>query len=94
MDKELEYWLEKAEKSIAPHSIRRHQLADIDLSISWLDIADRYFDKPVKWLYQRLNEVELDENGQAYKLTQDERETLKKALLDLSERIRKASELI
>jgi len=67
-------------------------LSDILLDISWAKISKKYFGKSSLWIYNKLDEIEgnEDENGFTY----SEKLQLKNALLDLSERIRKASESI
>ena len=70
----------------------RSALRDIDLNISWGHIARDYFQKSVSWFYQRLNEV--DGHGNPCEFTPDEREQLRNALIDLSDRIRRAADNI
>ena len=70
----------------------RSALRDIDLSISWRHIANDYFQKSVSWFYQRLNEV--DGHGNPCEFSAEEKEQLRGALIDLSDRIRRASEKI
>ena len=70
----------------------RSALRDIDLNISWGHIARDYFNKSVSWFYQRLNEV--DGHGNPCEFTTEEKEQLRGALIDLSERIRRAAENI
>lgn len=67
-------------------------VSDILVSISWRDIANNYFHKSASWFYQRLNGV--DGNGKETDFTPDERLQLKGALVDLSERIRRAADNI
>ena len=78
---------EQAEKSKV-----RSALRDIDLNVSWRHIANDYFQKSVSWFYQRLNEV--DGHGNPCEFTTEEKEQLRRALIDLSERIRRAAEKI
>lgn len=70
----------------------RSALRDIDLNISWGHIARDYFQKSVSWFYQRLNEVDGHGNPCAFSL--EEKEQLRGALFDLSDRIRRAAEKI
>lgn len=70
----------------------RSALRDIDLNISWGHIARDYFQKSVSWFYQRLNEV--DGHGNPCEFSAEEKEQLRGALIDLSERIRRAAEKI
>lgn len=67
-------------------------VSDILVSVSWRDIANNYFQKSASWFYQRLNGV--DGNGKETDFTPDERLQLKGALVDLSERIRRAADNI
>lgn len=68
------------------------KLIDISPSISWGDIARRYFSKSTSYFYQRLNGV--DGRGMPCDFTEQERETLRAALLDLSQRISQAAATI
>lgn len=70
----------------------RSALRDIDLNISWGHIARDYFQKSVSWFYQRLNEV--DGHGNPCEFSTEEKEQLRGALVDLSDRIRRAAEKI
>ena len=60
-------------------------LADIYLDVSWLDVANDYFNQPVKWLHEKLKNNDL---------SPEETEKLRSALFDISGRIRKAAENI
>lgn len=62
-------------------------MQDILLCVSWREIANTYFDRPASWLYNKLNGI--DDNGG---FTEKEKELLRGALFDLSERIRRAAE--
>lgn len=68
------------------------RLSDLLVSISWADIARRYFGKSNSWLYHKMDGK--DGNGKPTQFTMDEQVQLKGALIDLSERIRKAAEAI
>lgn len=68
------------------------QLADILMHVSWGDISREYFGKSGSWLYHKLNGV--DGNKKPIGFTTEERYRLKGALIDLSERIRRAAETI
>lgn len=71
--------MEKAEKD----NTVKQRMQDILLCISWREIANTYFDRPASWLYNKLNGI--DDNGG---FTEKEKELLRGALFDLSERIR------
>ncbi len=72
----------------------RAEMMDIALDISWRGIAHRYFGKSASWLYHRLDGRDVNQNGKPAQFTEEEKQMLKGALVDLSERIRKASEVI
>lgn len=64
-------------------------LRDILVSISWADLSRRYFGKSNSWLYHKLDGI--DGNGRPSELSEAERERLREALIDLSDRIRAAA---
>jgi hypothetical protein len=68
------------------------QLADILMHVSWGDISREYFGKSGSWLYHKLNGI--DGNKKPTDFTLEERYQLKGALIDLSERIRRAADNI
>jgi hypothetical protein len=68
------------------------QLADILMHVSWGDISREYFGKSGSWLYHKLNGIE--GNKKPTDFTLEERYQLKGALIDLSERIRRAADNI
>lgn len=70
----------------------RAVLRDINVSISWGDIARRYFTKSAPWFYQRLNGI--DGNGNPTAFTLEEKEQLRSALNDLAKRITTAASLL
>ena len=63
-------------------------LQDILLAISWSDLSKTYFGKSNSWLYHKLDGL----NG--IQFTDEEKQTLKGALVDLSDRIRRAADKI
>ncbi len=67
-------------------------MSDIILDITWAKIAKRYFGKSSSWIYNKINGV--DGNGGKGGFTPDEKETLKGALVDFSERIRTVADKI
>lgn len=67
-------------------------LEDILLAISWADISKTYFGKSNSWLYHKLDGV--DGNKKPIEFTEEEKNTLKGALVDLSDRIRRAADRI
>ena len=70
----------------------KKQLEDLLVSISWRDLAYRYFGKSGSWLYHKLDGV--DGNKKPTEFSIEERYQLKGALIDLSERIRRAADAI
>lgn len=71
-------------------SVRRI-LDPIILNISWAEISKEYFGKSRAWLYQKFTGY----NGHAETdFTEKEREIMKSALYDLSEKIKQAAEKI
>ena len=70
----------------------KKQLEDLLISISWRDLANRYFEKSGSWLYHKLDGV--DGNKKPTEFTEEEKYQLKGALIDLADRIRRAAETI
>lgn len=70
----------------------RSRIADILTAISWREIARTYFSKSSSWLYHKLDGI--DGNGGKGGFSPEEAQQLKGALLDLSERIRRAAETL
>lgn len=68
------------------------QLSDLLISISWSDLARRYFGKSGSWLYHKLDGI--DGNKRPTEFTYEEKVLLQGALVDLSERIRRAAETL
>ena len=63
----------------------KNKLADILLDISMSKISTRYFEKSRSWLYHKLDGI--DGNGKPTDFSDEEKEQLRNALQDLSERI-------
>lgn len=70
----------------------KSKLNDILLSITWRDIAKRYFGKSSSWLYHKMDGI--DGNGGNGNFTPTETKQLQEALYDLSDRIRAAADKI
>lgn len=68
------------------------KLSDILLSITWRDIARRYFGKSSSWLYHKMDGI--DGNGGRGDFSPEEAKQLQAALYDLSDRIRTAADRI
>ena len=70
----------------------RERLSDIDLLVSWREIANTYFERSASWLYHKFDGI--DGNGGAGGFSPEEKEKLRGALFDISRRIRVAAEQI
>ena len=70
----------------------KSKLNDILLSITWRDIARRYFGKSSSWLYHKMDGI--DGNGGKGEFSPEEARHLQAALYDLSDRIRAAADRI
>lgn len=70
----------------------RQKLYDLLVAISWADLSRTYFGKSSSWLYHKIDGR--DGNGKPTAFTPAEQEQLKGALIDLSDRIRRAAETI
>lgn len=70
----------------------KHTLYDLLVSISWADLAKRYFGKSGSWLYHKLDGM--DGNRKPTEFSYSEKVQLKGALCDLADRIRKAADQI
>lgn len=84
--------MEKSTAKQTKDSTVKQRLQDILLSVSWRDIANTYFDRSASWLYHKLDGI--DGNGGVGGFTDKEKEQLRGALVDLSERIRRAADNI
>ena len=69
----------------------KQKMSDILLDVSWAKISERYFGKSRSWLYHKMDGVN---NGKPDDFNEAEKETLRSALLDLSERISKFAKSI
>ena len=70
----------------------KKRLADLLVAISWADLSRTYFGKSSSWLYHKMDGR--DGNGKPTAFSLEEIEILKGALIDLSDRIRRAAEKI
>lgn len=70
----------------------KQKLSDVLMTISWRELARTYFGKSSSWLYHKMD----GKNGMGAVggFSEAEAEQLRSALLDLSERIRKAADKI
>lgn len=70
----------------------KKRIRDIQMTISWREFANTYFQRSSSWLYHKLDGI--DGNGGEGGFTPQEAEQMRGALIDLSNRIRKAAENI
>lgn len=70
----------------------KEQMWDIIVDISWAQISQKYFGKSRSWLSQKMTGI--DGNGITTEFSAEEKEILKGALVDLSERIRTCADKI
>ena len=67
-------------------------LSDILMFVSWGELSREYFGKSGSWLYHKLDGI--DDNNKPIYFNTEEQATLKGALVDQSERIRRAADKI
>ncbi len=84
--------MEKNTNKQAKDNTVKQRLQDILLSVSWREVANTYFDRSASWLYHKLDGI--DGNGGVGGFTDQEKEQLRGALVDLSDRIRRAADNI
>ncbi len=84
--------MEKNTSKQAKDNTVKQRLQDILLSVSWREVANTYFDRSASWLYHKLDGI--DGNGGVGGFTDQEKEQLRGALVDLSDRIRRAADNI
>lgn len=70
----------------------KKKMSDILMAISWRDLARTYFGKSSSWLYHKMDGI--NGMGGVGGFTPEEARQLQAALLDLSERLRRAAEKI
>ena len=70
----------------------KKKVADIMMAVSWRDFANTYFQKSSSWFYHKMDGI--DGNGGTGGFNQMEAEQMRGALIDLSNRIRRAAESI
>ena len=84
--------MEKNTNKQAKDNTVKQRLQDILLSVSWREVANTYFDRSASWLYHKLDGI--NGNGGVGGFTDKEKEQLRGALVDLSDRIRRAADNI
>ena len=70
----------------------KKKIRNIQMAISWRDFANTYFHKSSSWFYHKMDGI--DGNGGTGGFNAEEAELMRGALIDLSERIRRAAEEI
>lgn len=70
----------------------KKRVEDILMSVSWRDFASTYFQKSSFWFYHKMDGI--DGNGGVGGFNPQEAEQMRDALIDLSNRIRRAAEKI
>ena len=84
--------MEKNTNKQAKDNTVKQRLQDILLSVSWREVANTYFDRSASWLYHKLDGI--DGNGGKGGFNASEAEQMRDALIDLSNRIRRAADSI
>ena len=84
--------METALKSPVVISDMKKRIKDIQMAISWREFANTYFQRSSSWFYHKLDGI--DGNGGEGGFTPEEAEQMRGALIDLSNRIRRAAESI
>ena len=70
----------------------KSRVKDIMMAISWRDFSNTYFHKSSSWFYHKMDGI--DGNGGKGGFNEEEAELMRDALIDLSDRIRRAAERI
>ena len=70
----------------------KKRMREIYLAVSWREVSRTYFDKSVSWFQQKMYGI--DGNGGVGGFTEDEKNMLRGALCEVSNRIRAAADRI
>ena len=70
----------------------KKKLKDILMIVSWRELSNTYFHKSSSWLYHKMDGI--DGNGGKGGFSEKEALQLRSALIDISERLRKAADEI
>ena len=70
----------------------KKKLSDVLMAISWREFANTYFQRSSSWFYHKMDGI--DGNGGKGGFNEEEVEQMRGALIDLSNRIRRAAENI
>ena len=73
-------------------NVHNGNITDVLMAISWREFANTYFQRPSSWFYHKMDGI--DGNGGQGGFNEEEAEQMRGALIDLSNRIRKAAENI
>ena len=76
----------------AKDSTVKQRIQDIQMTVSWREIAHAYFGKSASWLYHKFDGI--DGNGGVGGFTEEEKVMLRGALCDVSNRLRAAADRI
>lgn len=72
----------------------KQKLAPILPIVNWSNISRDYFGHTRAWLYQKMSGTDVNGNGRPFDFNEQERATLKAALLDVARRITETAEKI
>ena len=83
--------LELLERPVVVTNMKK-KLKDVLMAISWREFANTYFQRSSSWFYHKMDGI--DGNGGKGGFNEEEVEQMRGALIDLSNRIRRAAENI
>ena len=83
--------LELLERPVVVTDMKK-KLKDVLRAISWREFANTYFQRSSSWFYHKMDGI--DGNGGKGGFNEEEVEQMRGALIDLSNRIRRAAENI
>ena len=83
--------LELLERPVVVTDMKK-KLKDVMMAISWREFANTYFQRSSSWFYHKMDGI--DGNGGKGGFNEEEVEQMRGALIDLSNRIRRAAENI
>ena len=81
--------LELLERPVIVTDMKK-KLKDVLMAISWREFANTYFQRSSSWFYHKMDGI--DGNGGKGGFNEEEVEQMRGALIDLSNRIRRAAE--
>ncbi len=81
--------LELLERPVVVTDMKK-KLKDVLMAISWREFANTYFQRSSSWFYHKMDGI--DGNGGKGGFNEEEVEQMRGALIDLSNRIRRAAE--